>query len=196
MSAFRLDYERRRERNFSFWQYYISLTEKEVSLPEFFTRHSILPPYLAYPRFLLDYPYPISDTAKLLYILLLDRARISQQNNGWCNEQGQVYVYYTIQNMAREIHKSEMTVKTALKALEEANLIVRQRQGNGQPNRIYIKVPPAQTTQSRQTKSPYPDRQKTSNLTARKLSTNNKQKSNNQSNHLYLDYSYKENESL
>ena len=39
-----------------------------------------LPPYLPYPRFLLK--MDISQTAKLLYALLLDRTTLSQKN-GW-----------------------------------------------------------------------------------------------------------------
>ena len=37
----------------------------------------------------------------------------------------------------------EMTIKTALKALEEKQLIYRKRQGIGRPNRIYVKYPDA-----------------------------------------------------
>ena len=39
-----------------------------------------LPPYLPYPRFLLK--MDMSQTAKLLYALLLDRTTLSQKN-GW-----------------------------------------------------------------------------------------------------------------
>ena len=41
---------------------------------------------------------------------------------------------------ATAIQKSEMTVKNALKSLEQQDLIYRQRQGAGMPNRIYVKV--------------------------------------------------------
>ena len=42
-----------------------------------------LPPYLPYPRFLLQ--TDLTQTAKLLYALLLDRATLSQAN-GWLDE--------------------------------------------------------------------------------------------------------------
>ena len=42
-----------------------------------------LPPYLPYPRFLLQ--ADLTHTAKLLYALLLDRATLSQAN-GWLDE--------------------------------------------------------------------------------------------------------------
>lgn len=42
------------------------------TLTDYLTSSSQLPPYLAYPRFLLD--MDISETAKLVYAVLLDRA--------------------------------------------------------------------------------------------------------------------------
>lgn len=42
---------------------------------------SQIPAYMAYPRFLLT--MDISETAKLVYVLLLDRARLSMKNEGW-----------------------------------------------------------------------------------------------------------------
>ena len=51
-----------------------------------------MPVYLMYPRFLLE--LDMNDTAKMVYLLLYDRARLSMQN-GWLDEDGRVYVYYT-----------------------------------------------------------------------------------------------------
>ena len=42
---------------------------------EYITNHTVLPPYMMYPKFLLT--LHISETAKLIYVLLLDRARLS-----------------------------------------------------------------------------------------------------------------------
>ena len=47
-------------------------------MAQFLKSDSNLPPYMAYPRFLLD--VDISETAKLVYMLLLDRARLSMKN--------------------------------------------------------------------------------------------------------------------
>ena len=43
--------------------------------------------------------------------------------------------------MANVLHKSHMTIKTSLAALENKGLILRKRQGAGHPNRIYVKFP-------------------------------------------------------
>ena len=98
-----------------------------------------LPPFLVYPRFLLN--VDISDTAKLAYILLLNRAQVSRKNKNWTNGDGYVYVHYTIKAMAEAIRRCEMTVKTAYSDLEKAGLIRRERQGKNHPNRIYVRIP-------------------------------------------------------
>ena len=99
---------------------------------------SYIPPYMAYPRFLLD--VDISETAKLVCMLLLDRARMSMKNKDWQDEQGRVFVLYTIPNLAKDIGKGETTVKKALNQLVKQGLILKQSLGPGQPNKIYVKI--------------------------------------------------------
>jgi hypothetical protein len=70
---------------------------------------------MIYPRFLLN--MELNETAKLIYIVLLDRSRLSQINSGWTDGNGHVYLYYPIKSLADVIQKSEMTVKTALTSL-------------------------------------------------------------------------------
>ena len=97
-----------------------------------------LPPYLPYPRFLLQ--ADLTQTAKLLYALLLDRATLSQAN-GWLDEGGRIYLVFPIEKIAAALDRSTMTVKTALSELENAGLIERRRSGFSKPNRIYVKLP-------------------------------------------------------
>ena len=73
-----------------------------------------LPPYLPYPRFLLQ--ADLTQTAKLLYALLLDRATLSQ-TNGWLDEGGRIYLVFPIEKIAAALDRSPMTVKTALSEL-------------------------------------------------------------------------------
>ena len=108
-------------------------------MTDFLTADTNLPSYMMFPRFLLD--MEINETAKMLYIILLDRARLSQKNEGWSDINGHVFIYFTIEALADVLHKSQMTVKTALAVLEKQELIFRKRQGPGQPNRIYVKLP-------------------------------------------------------
>ena len=91
-------------------------------MTQFLTQDSLIPPYMAFPRFLLD-KEGLSETAKILYTILLDRARLSQKNDGWTDEQGHVFILFPIKNLAEVMHKSEMSIKTALTALEKETLI-------------------------------------------------------------------------
>lgn len=43
-------------------------------MTQFLIKDTLIPPYMAFPRFLLDMEQ-LSETAKILYVLLLDRAR-------------------------------------------------------------------------------------------------------------------------
>ena len=107
-------------------------------MKQFLKNDSHLPPYMAYPRFLLD--VDITETAKLVYMLLLDRARMSMKNKDWQDEMGRVFVLYTIPNLAKDIGKGETTVKKALNQLFKQGLILKQSLGPGQPNKIYVKI--------------------------------------------------------
>ena len=149
-----------------------------------------LPPYLPYPRFLLQ--ADLTQTAKLLYALLLDRATLSQ-TNGWLDEGGRIYLVFPIEKIAAALDRSPMTVKTALSELECAGLIERRRSGFSKPNRIYVKLPPdGQKTfqvtdrnpSSIGTESCPTDGKKIVPMTERKLSPNNLSSNNLNQNHL------------
>ena len=107
-------------------------------MTDYITNHTALPPYMMYPKFLLA--QHISETAKLVYVLLLDRARLSATKHEYTDRNGRVYIYYPIEDMADDIHKSRTTVKNAFAALEDSRLIVRVHQGIGQASKIYVKV--------------------------------------------------------
>lgn len=151
---------------------------------EFLTVDTRLPPYLVFPKFLLD--MELNETTKLLYMVLLDRARLSLRNEGWTDASGHVFLYFTIEAMANILHKSQMTIKTSLAALENKGLILRKRQGAGHPNRIYVKFPEDaffretdRILSPRQTENcPY-DRQDSFPETDRKLSGNKKERKKN-----------------
>jgi DNA-binding MarR family transcriptional regulator len=98
-------------------------------------------PYLPFPRFLLG--ADLTQTAKLLYAVLLDRANLSRAN-GWTDEDGNIFIVFPLNKLADMVDKGSTTVKTALTELEAAGLIERRRCGNGMPNRIYVKQPDSQ----------------------------------------------------
>ena len=157
---------------------------------------SYLPWYMAYPRFLLE--VDICETAKLVYMLLLDRARVSMKNDTWQDECGRVFVLYTIPDLARDIGKGETTVKKALNQLVQQDLIRKQSQGAGRPNKIYVKIP-AENYPTRQTENS-PTGQTEKCLTGRAFfdpKTGRKVPPNNNKRNKYIrNYDYEEGESL
>jgi hypothetical protein len=74
-----------------------------------------------------------------------------------------------------------MTIKDALKKLEEEKLIFRRHQGAGKPSKIYVRV---------QTETCLPDGQNSAVLTDRKLSTSNNNRKRTR------NYDFEEGESL
>ncbi|MDD5914253.1 MAG: replication initiator protein A [Oscillospiraceae bacterium] len=104
----------------------------------YFKKDTALPPFIPLPRFMIASEHSIN--AKLLYGLLLNRTMLSQKA-GWVSEDGNVYVIYTIKQMADGLNRSERTVKTALNELENEGLITRVRQGWNRANRIFLHLP-------------------------------------------------------
>ena len=98
-----------------------------------------LPPYLPYPRFLLK--MDLSQTAKLLYALLLDRTTLSRKN-GWQDSEGNTFIVYPVAEIAEMLDKGCTTIKGALNELDAAGLLERKRAGFSAANRLYVKVPP------------------------------------------------------
>ena len=80
----------------------------------------------------------LSTNAKLLYGLLLDRVSLST-NSGWFDEQGRVYIIYTIKSIQRDMHCGDKKAVRLLKELENWGLIEKVIQGQGKPALIYVK---------------------------------------------------------
>ena len=91
------------------------------------------------PRFIWN--EGLSSLAISVYTLLLGRVSLSKQND-MIDEQGRVYVIYTVKHMAEKLSRSEPPIYAALKMLEEKGLIERKSSGKGNPNHIYVKIKP------------------------------------------------------
>ena len=79
----------------------------------------------------------LSTDAKVLYGLFLERVSLSKRNH-WIDEQGRVYVYYTLMSIQHDLHCACQKAVKLLKELEEYGLIERMKQGQGKPTRIYV----------------------------------------------------------
>ena len=104
----------------------------------YLTQETPLPQYFQFPEFLLK--APLSQTAKILYMVLYDRARLSQRNN-WIEDDGRVYFIFPIIELAAKTGRSISAVKAGLNELLQTDLLEKSRVGFGRPNRLYIKIP-------------------------------------------------------
>ena len=80
----------------------------------------------------------LSTDAKVLYGLLLDRISLSREN-GWMDDAGRVYVYYTIKSVKKSMRCANTKACGLLRELDEFGLIERKKQGLGKPTIIYAK---------------------------------------------------------
>lgn len=79
----------------------------------------------------------LSSDAKLTYALLYDRLSLSKLN-AWINENDEVYLIYTREEIAEDLGLTYKKAISAFKELVDAGLITEQRCGRGLPNKIYI----------------------------------------------------------
>jgi len=120
----------------------------------FYGEQSDMYAFYRIPKILItsDYFLELSTNAKLLYGLLLDRVSLSS-SNGWRDDQGRVYIIYTIGCIQRDMHCGDKKATRLLAELEKWGLIEKKHQGQGKPSIIYVKnflLPPEQRFQDSQ----------------------------------------------
>ena len=143
---------------------------------EYIKAQTPLPAYFPYPKFLLQ--MSLSHTARLTYVLLLDRMTLSQKN-GWVDVQGRAYVLYPLAGLAEDLQSSISSVTRALRELEAARLIERRFNGFSKPNQIFLGVPrTAQKCAIEMAQNEQPDCSKVSNTVAQNCTPNQINKNN------------------
>ena len=95
------------------------------------------------PRLLITSPRfnGLSMEAKLLYGMMLDRMGLSMRN-AWHEEDGRVYIYYTVEEIAKDMNCGREKAIKLIAELDESKgsaLIFRNRPGQGNPTKIYVK---------------------------------------------------------
>ena len=81
----------------------------------------------------------VSVEAKVLYGLLLDRMALSVKNN-WLDDNGRVYIIFTIADIMETLGCAEQKANKLLNELDGVKgigLIEKKRRGLGRPNIIY-----------------------------------------------------------
>ena len=90
------------------------------------------------PQWLYEEPYnALSDKAKQIYMFLFDRRTLSIQNK-WFDDKGDVFVYFTNEQLMEKLNCSKPTIISAKKELADMGLLREFRQGVNKPNRLYI----------------------------------------------------------
>ena len=79
----------------------------------------------------------LSTDARTLYGILLDRMSLSAKNN-WLDEQGRVYIIYTVREVQESLCCAEHKAVKLFRELEDIALCVRKRRGLGRPSLIYV----------------------------------------------------------
>ena len=80
----------------------------------------------------------LSTDARTLYGILLDRMSLSAKN-GWLDEQGRVYIIYTVREVQESLCCAEHKAVKLFRELEQLDLIERKRRGLGRPSLIFVK---------------------------------------------------------
>lgn len=117
--------------------------DRAVSFSYFYGEESEQFSYYRIPKLLITGAHfkNLSTDAKLLYGLLLDRMGLSAKN-GWYDEQGRVYIYYTLEEIMEDMNCGKdkgVKLLSELDANRGIGLIERVKQGQGRPARIYVK---------------------------------------------------------
>lgn len=97
-------------------------------------RYSILPSIFLYEE---PYKSNLSDKAKLLYMIILDRLKLSIKNN-YTNHKSEVYIFLSRQEVQKILSCSDKTITKAFNELISLDLIFEERNGIGKSIKIYL----------------------------------------------------------
>ena len=97
-------------------------------------RYSTIPSLILYEE---PYKTNLSDKAKLLYMIILDRLKLSIKNN-YTNDKNEVYIYLSRQEVQKILSCSDKTVTKTFNELISLELIFEERKAIGKNIKIYI----------------------------------------------------------
>ena len=100
-----------------------------------FEQYSITPSQLWFGRY-----RSLSYLAVHLYGQLTQRLKLAYEN-GWVNENGEIFIKIKRSRMAFILHANKDTLRKAYEQLEDIDLIEISRKGQHEIDEIYIKLP-------------------------------------------------------
>lgn len=97
-------------------------------------------PYIQMPRALMfgEQYRELSANAKIVYCLLRDRLGFAEEN-GWIDENGDMYVYYGAESLAEKINQTDRNLRRILNELKTYSLIECKK--DGRLNKFYVHHP-------------------------------------------------------
>lgn len=79
----------------------------------------------------------LSCEAKIFYGLLIDRASLSKRNQ-WVDENKHIYVYFKLDELMELLNIGKNKAISVFKELDDIGLIIRKKQGQGKPTKIFV----------------------------------------------------------
>ena len=80
----------------------------------------------------------LSIYAKVLYGFMRDRLDLSVASGLFDKDTGNYFIYYTVEDVKKNLHCANSKACALLKELEDVGLILRTRQGQGKAAKIYV----------------------------------------------------------
>ena len=93
--------------------------------------------FYQFPKWLMQ--VDISNDARVIYMLTLDRFKLSLKN-GWKDKDGNAFCFYKREEIADDACVSIATVYRKLEELKDAGLWEERKNGFNEPNSIYLSV--------------------------------------------------------
>lgn len=113
---------------------------EKIVFDYFYGQESEMHTFYRIPKLLFENPYfmDMTNDAKILYGLMLDRMSLSQKNK-WLDDQNRAFILFS-QTEAMDLLKCKKNKAISLfRELEEIGLVERRKQGQGNPDRLYLK---------------------------------------------------------
>ncbi len=105
---------------------------------DYITNGTLLPPSLAYPRFLLGTNMRL--IAKEVYAIMLDMA-LNSKADIYTDERGRRYLVFFNKTIAELIDRTPSTVAQSLRELEAVGLVEKKLVARNAPYYVYVKLP-------------------------------------------------------
>ena len=118
--------------------------EQKSTFRYFYGEEADMHSFYRIPKLLFtnDYFKALSNDAKILYGLMLDRMSLSVKNQ-WFDEENKAYIYFSVEDIMELLNCGRNKAIKSMRELDDETgigLIEKRRQGFGKVNVIYVKT--------------------------------------------------------